>query len=94
MPIDLSVAATDEAPLAPVPGAADADEGLVSAVTAGNGPALVSALAAARDVHADLELLKAGAAHMLEQGRSVWSFAAAFDENVHDVRSLCGTGTY
>ena len=93
IPIDLSVAATEDAPLAPVPGAADVNEELVSAVTAGDGAALLSALAAAGDIHADLGLLEAATAYMLEQGQSVWSFDSVFDEDVHEVRSLCGNGT-
>ena len=94
IPIDLSAAASDNAPLAPVPGAADIDERLVGAVTAGDGKALSSVLAAAGYIHADLELLEAATRSMQEQGQSVWSFESIFDEDVHDVRSLCGTGTH
>lgn len=94
VPIDLSVAASENAPLAPVPGAAEADERLVQSLTAGDVDAVAAAIMAAADVHADLDLLEAGLAQMLSREGSDYSFSTVFDENVHEVRSLCGTGTY
>ncbi|WP_231441594.1 hypothetical protein [Brevibacterium zhoupengii] len=94
VPIDLSAAASEEAPLAPVPGAAQADERIVAALSADDPRSVVTAVAAAVDVHADLELLEAAAAHMWAHRSSDYSFTTVFDEYLHEVRSLCGTGTY
>ncbi|SMX78373.1 hypothetical protein [Brevibacterium aurantiacum] len=94
VPIDLSAAASEEAPLAPVPGATQADERIVAALSTGDPQSVATAVAAAADVHADLELLEAAAAHMLAHRSSDYSFTTVFDENLHEVRSLCGTGTY
>ncbi|WP_193071939.1 hypothetical protein [Brevibacterium sp. FME37] len=94
IPIDLSVAASGNAPLAPVPGAAEADARVVHALTAGDVDAVVAATSAGADVHADLDLLDAATAHMLLREGTDYSFSTVFDENVHEVRSLCGTGTY
>lgn len=94
IPIDLSVAASDNAPLAPVPQAAEADDRIVRSLQAGDIGAICAAIAAAADVHADLDLLDAAAVHMRAQGGRDYSFTTVFDERVHEVRSLCGTGTY
>lgn len=94
VPIDLSVAASENAPLAPVPGAAEVDERIVRSLTVGGARTVASAISAADDVHADLDLLAAAAAHMLDQESSDYSFDTVFDDYVHEVRSLCGTGTY
>lgn len=94
VPIDLSVATSENAPLAPVPGAAESDERIVRSLTAGGVAAVAAATAAAADVHADLDLLDAATAHMLARDGSDYSFSTVFDESVHEVRSLCGTGTY
>lgn len=94
IPIDLSVAASENAPLAPVPGALEADDRIVRSLQAGDVEAVAGAITAATDVHADLDLLEAAAAHMLAQEGSDYSFNSVFDESVHQVRSLCGTGTY
>ncbi|SMX72719.1 hypothetical protein [Brevibacterium antiquum] len=94
IPVDLSVAASEDAPLAPVPGAAEVDEQLVQAITAGDAPAVAATIAVSDDAHADLELLDAAVTHMMAQGISEYSFTTTFDEAVHDVRSLCGAGTY
>lgn len=94
IPVDLSVAASEDAPLAPVPGAAEVDEQLVQAITAGDAPAVAATIAVSDDAHADLELLDAAVTCMMTQGISEYSFTTTFDEAVHDVRSLCGAGTY
>ncbi|GAA1561461.1 hypothetical protein [Brevibacterium picturae] len=94
VPIDLSVAASENAPLAPVPGAEEVDERIVDSLTAGDVRTVASAVSAASDVHTDLDLLAAAAAHMLDQESSEYSFDTVFDDSVHEVRSLCGTGTY
>lgn len=94
IPVDLSAAASEDAPLAPVPGAAEADEQLVQAITAGDAPAVAATIAVSDDAHADLELLDAAVTHMMAQGINEYSFTTTFDEAVHDVRSLCGAGTY
>ena len=100
IPIDLSVAASADAPLAPVPGAAEADEQLVHALTVGDAETMDAVIAVADDIHADLELLDAAAARMKAQEAdncsftSAFDFATVFDETVHEVRSLCATGTY
>lgn len=100
IPIDLSVAASADAPLAPVPGAAEADEQLVHALTVGDAGTMAAVIALADDVHADLELLDAAATRMMTREANgysfstVFDFTTVFDETIHDVRSLCGTGTY
>lgn len=92
IPIDLSVAAAADAPLSPVPGAAESDERLVQALTRGDAGTIAAAVAAADGVHADLELLDAAITLMQNEEAEDYSFTAAFDESVHDVRSLCGIG--
>lgn len=94
IPIDLSAASAENSPLAPVLGAAAADEQLVRAITTGDAETLVAAIAAAEDVHADLELLDVAAGLMRVREPSAYSFSTVFDERVHEVSSLCGTGTY
>lgn len=100
IPIDLSVAASSDAPLAPVPGAAESDERLVQALTAGDGATTTAVIAGAAGLHSDLALLDAAASRMLVQESGEPSFTTAFDfttvfdETVHEVRSLCGIGTY
>lgn len=94
VPIDLSVAASENAPLAPVPGAPEADYRIVQSLTIGDVDEVAAAIAAGADVHADLDLLDAATAHMLVRDGSDYSFNTVFDESVHEVRSLCGTGTY
>ncbi|WP_350269095.1 hypothetical protein AAFP32_10435 [Brevibacterium sp. CBA3109] len=94
IPVDLSAAASEDAPLAPVPGAAEVDEQLVQAITAGDAPTVAATIAVSDDTHADLELLDAAVTHMMAQGINDYSFTTTFDETVHEVRSLCGAGTY
>lgn len=99
IPIDLSVAASESAPLAPVSGAAEADDRIVRALVSARDVTAVAAAvagvaAADDDVHADLELLAAAAEHMKSQDSTDYWFSTVFDETVHEVRSLCGTGTY
>lgn len=93
IPIDLSVAASAEAPLAPASGASNVDGLIVSSLEAGDAKAVAAAIESAPDVHADLELLDAGMAHMLELETSDYAYCTVFDENVHEVRSLCGIAT-
>ncbi|MCF2572931.1 hypothetical protein [Brevibacterium sp. UCMA 11754] len=94
VPIDLSAAASYNAPLAPVPLAAEADDRIVRSLQDGDIGAVSAAIAAAADVHADLDLLDAAVVHMRAHGGRNYSFTTVFDERVHEVRSLCGTGTY
>ncbi|NJC56960.1 hypothetical protein [Brevibacterium marinum] len=94
IPIDLSAASAENSPLAPVPGAAAVDGQLVRGITTGDAADVGVAIAAAEDVHADLELLDAAAGLMMAREPSAYAFRTVFDERVHEVRSLCGTGTY
>lgn len=94
VPIDLSVAASENAPLAPVSGAVQADDRIIHSLNVGDVDEIVAAIATATRVHADLDLLEAAAEHMQVHRASDYSFRTVFDESVHEVRSLCGTGTY
>ncbi|WP_166972606.1 hypothetical protein [Brevibacterium atlanticum] len=123
LPLDLSGAATDDAPLAPIDGAAEFDADLVDALTAESSAALNSgttdrSLAGgslttssdvvvavdsdrlfdlcfqARDVHADLTVVEAGIRNLISANATLSPFDLVFDEPVHDVRSICGTGTW
>lgn len=93
VPIDLSVAASENAPLAPVPDAVEANDRVVNSLTGDDARTISAASTAAADVHADLDLL-AAALDTLNQEPSDYSFRTVFDESVHEVRSLCGAGTY
>ncbi|MDN5806419.1 MAG: hypothetical protein L0J17_11830 [Brevibacterium sp.] len=93
IPIDLSVAASENAPLAPVPDAVEANDRVVNSLTGDDARTISAASTAAADVHADLDLL-AAALDTLNQEPSDYSFRTVFDESVHEVRSLCGAGTY
>ena len=89
VPIDLSAAASEDAPLAPVDGAREFDESVVHALKVGDTTTLSRAAAKAPNVHADLALLEAALPHL---GTGSWAFETAFDDTVHEVRSLCGRG--
>ena len=97
LPIDLSGASAPDAPLAPVEGAAAFDEDVVKALA--TEPSIdLSTLARLCDgdeaVHASLSVLKDGIGHLGEQGAELSALEVVFDERVHDVRSVCGTGTW
>lgn len=97
VPLDLSVAASPDAPLAPAAGAAAFDDALVAALTAGEVPALLALTPGAASAHADIELLTAALAHLAERSQgstpSLTLDRTVFDADVHDVRSLCATGS-
>ncbi|RBP67851.1 hypothetical protein DFO66_10171 [Brevibacterium sanguinis] len=93
IPLDLSAAAGEDSPLAPVPGATAFDAAVIEALGAADVPALLDLIAGAADVHADLTLLHAALNHLGERPDRVFDLEKiVFDEDVHDVRSLCGTG--
>lgn len=97
LPVDLSGAAAEEAPLAPVDGAAEFDTAVVAALTAGatiEAAAVVDLCAQGESMHANLSVLEAGIQHLIEQGAEISSVDVRFDERVHEVRSLCGTGSW
>lgn len=94
IPIDLSVAASEDAPLAPVPGAAEAEEELIAALRAGDPRGVLQAAATGHEVHADLTLLESAARQLLESDTDFGGFDVVFDVDLHEVRSLCAAGTY
>lgn len=97
LPIDLSAAVTDNAPLAPVDGAANFDDRVVEALTGTaeiDADRLLELCAGAEDVHADLTSLRVGFRHIVERRGIISSPKLTVDERVHEVRSLCGTGTW
>ena len=97
LPIDLSAAATEDAPLAPVDGAADFDAELVDALTASAGvdvDRVFDLCARSADVHANLAGLEVGLRHILERGGTTSAATLSVDEHVHEVRSLCATGAW
>ncbi|UVI34804.1 hypothetical protein [Brevibacterium spongiae] len=100
VPIDLSGASAADAPLAPVDGAADFDSEVVSALTATPGDfamdtdALLNLCARAESMHANLSVLAAGVRLLVDQGARMGGVELDFDERIHEVRSLCGTGSW
>ena len=97
LPIDLSAAVTDNAPLAPVDGAADFDAAVVTALTGTaeiDTDRLLDLCAGAEAVHADLTSLETGIRHIVARGGTVSAPVLSVDERVHEVRCLCGTGTW
>jgi hypothetical protein len=97
LPIDLSAAVTDSAPLAPVDGAADFDAEVVDTLTGSaeiDFCGLLELCERADSVHADLRSLRAGLGHIVDRGGTISSANLTVDERVHEVRSLCGTGTW
>lgn len=103
LPIDLSAAATESAPLAPIVGAAEFDAEIVKSLTSGGAAQSGSTIDISRlsglcsraaGVHANLTMLDNGLRHISEHGASLTSPEITVDERVHDVRSLCGIGTW
>lgn len=103
LPIDLSAAATESAPLAPIGGAAEFDAEIVESLTSGGAAQSGSTIDISRlsdlcsraaGVHTNLTMLDNGLRHISEQGASLTSLKITVDERVHDVRSLCGIGTW
>ena len=93
----LSSAVTDNAPLAPVDGAADFDAAVVTALTRTaeiDTDRLMALCASAETVHADLTSLRAGIRHIVAHGGTISAPELSVDERVHEVRCLCGTGTW
>ncbi len=94
VPLDLSVAATEDAPLAPAPGADSFNQAFIDALHADDLSALHAVIDTAAEVHAEMGLLTTALTHL--QQRRTGSFTLdelVFDVDIHDVRSLCGTGT-
>lgn len=98
LPLDLSGAATDNAPLAPVDGAADFDAELVDALTADalsiDVGRVLELCSQAPAFHADLTAVDAGIRHLISENAFLSPFDFVFDEPVHEVRSVCGTTTW
>ena len=97
LPIDLSGAATEDAPLAPIDGTADFDAAVVETLTAGSTMDIGSLLELcdrADTVAANLSALAAGIRYALDRGTRVSTLEPVVDEPVHEVRTLCGTGTW
>ena len=97
LPLDLSAAVTDNAPLAPVDGAADFDAAVVKALTGTaeiDTDRLMALCASAETVHADLTSLRIGIRHIVAREGSIFAPQLSVNERVHEVRCLCGTGTW
>ncbi|MFE2658029.1 MULTISPECIES: hypothetical protein [unclassified Brevibacterium] len=88
-PIDLSGAASADAPLAPVPGASDFDADVAAAIARWDTPTLRTAVSGARAVHADLDLLGAALDHPEVGTPGTREVTIVHDSTVHDVRTLC-----
>lgn len=88
VPIDLSAAASANAPLAPVPGARDFDSAFMAAVRTGDLNGLRDAVSRAGAVHADLELLGAALDHLGEEPHTGGT-TVLIDETIHEVRTVC-----
>lgn len=86
VPIDLSAAATADAPLAPVDGAQEFDAGVVAAIRDGDIRALRAAVDAAGGVHADLALLDAALDTL---AAAPIASRIVLDVGIHDVRTVC-----
>lgn len=94
-PIDLSAAASADAPLAPVDGAADFDEQIVTALTGADpidSSTLLALTAEAESFHANFAALEASVRQLDRLGRRFGPLDVIFDESVHEVRSLCAAG--
>ncbi|MGO0604844.1 hypothetical protein [Brevibacterium linens] len=97
LPIDLSGAAADDAPLAPIDGAADFDDAVVETLTSGptlDTASLVDLCEQAESMAASLSVLAAGIRHVVDYGARVSALEPVIDERVHHVRTLCGTGSW
>lgn len=97
LPIDLSGAATEDAPLAPIDGAADFDAAVVEKLSSGptmDTERLLDLCDRAETVAANLGALAAGIRYAVDQGPRVSTLVPVVDEPVHEVRTLCGTGTW
>lgn len=97
LPIDLSGAATEDAPLAPIDGAEDFDRAVVETLTSGptiDTARLVEICVRAETMAANLSVLAAGIRHLVDRGARVSTLEPVIDERVHEVRSLCGTGSW
>ncbi|MGC2942136.1 MULTISPECIES: hypothetical protein [unclassified Brevibacterium] len=97
LPIDLSGAATDDAPLAPIDGAAEFDIAVIEALTSGiaiGSERLLELCDQAESLAANLRVLAAGIRHVVDQGARLSTLQPVVDEPVHEVHSLCGTGLW
>lgn len=97
LPIDLSGAATEDAPLAPLDGAAEFDRAVVETLTSGTKldiGSLLDLCDQAEAMAANLSVLAAGVRHAVDQGARVSTLELVVDERVHEVRSVCGTGLW
>lgn len=95
LPIDLSGAAAEDAPLAPLDGAAEFDRAVVETLTSGTTldiGSLLDLCDQAEAMAANLSVLAAGIRHAVDQGARVSALEPVVDERVHEVRSVCGTG--
>lgn len=97
LPIDLSGAATEDAPLAPIDGAAEFDTAVIETLTFGTTmetKRLLELCDHAETVAAGLSVLAAGIRHIVDQGARVSTLQPVVDESVHEVHTLCGTGQW
>jgi hypothetical protein len=101
LPIDLSAAVTDNAPLAPVDGAADFDAAVVTALTGTAGDRCRQGVrplcpSLPRQSTPNLaEICEVGLRHILAARRNhVGTVNLSVDEHVHEVRSLCAAGAW
>ena len=97
LPIDLSGAATEDAPLAPIDGAAEFDAAVVETLTSGttmDTERLLEHCEQAETMAANLSVLAAGIRHAVDQGARFSSLEPIVDERVHEVRTFCGTGLW
>lgn len=97
LPIDLSGAATEDAPLAPIDGAAEFDTAVIETLTSGTTigtKRLLELCDQAGTMAASLSVLAAGIRHIVDQGARVSTLQPVVDESVHEVHTLCGTGQW
>lgn len=97
LPIDLSGAATEDAPLAPIDGAAEFDRAVSETLTSGTSidtERLLDLCGQSEAMAANLGVLAAGFCHAVDQGARVSTLEPVIDERVHEVRTLCGTGLW
>ncbi|MCU4297838.1 hypothetical protein D3I60_12260 [Brevibacterium permense] len=97
LPIDFSGAASEDAPLAPIDGAAEFDRAVIETLTSGTSidpEPLFDLCDQAETMAANLSVLAAGIRHAVDQGARFSSLEPVVDERVHEVRTLCGTGLW
>lgn len=97
LPIDLSGAATEDAPLAPIDGAPEFDHAVIETLTSGTSidtERLLDLCDQAETMAANLSVLASGIRHAVDQGARFSSLEPIVDERVHEVRTFCGTGLW